>query len=438
MEEASRKHRKIASNIRELVVYPFGKWCEQHATRVQHSQDQLMTRVKVHDKQADSVKRLKSQYYNKCRLVGDLEEEEKLAFKEPAPADTGEKVVTPVVKVHEPDSDEDEPVEIGEKFYTPDQVKQILSHMLEHIPRGERKVPILGTYQNVSSGAQIVEYLQKFMSATPMAQAEKVGQDLVREGYLRLVGNVGNVFANSSQMFYQWKPKVFQTTGLPEKKSTNTLMRSGTVMGAMGALSLDSIDSPMLDTVNDYVKAWNPYNKDPNEPAAVRLRREEREADEKYKASIKKLDLLRCELEEAIIEHLKFMERCELDRLKAIKAVLLDFSGSLSNVIPSLQSTVDKMMLFQESIQPLGDLRYLLENYRTGSFVPRVQIYDNYSKNVGGKSLLYTLNRIQANFVQIKYLALTWKLVRRLTRRGYPSLLAPFCSTLIGVSLSCQ
>jgi len=115
------------------------------------------------------------------------------------------------------------------------------------------------------------------------------------------------------------------------------------------------------------------------------LRREQREADERYKAAVKKLDLLRCSLEELIIHHLQFMEKCELDRLKAIKAVILDFSGAISNVIPSLQSTVDKMMLFQETIQPLGDLRYLLENYRTGSFVPKVQIYDNYSKNVGGE-----------------------------------------------------
>jgi hypothetical protein len=36
------------------------------------------------------------------------------------------------------------------------------------------------------------------------------------------------------------------------------------------------------------------------------------------------------------------------------------------------------MMLFQETIQPHGDLRYLLENYRTGSFVPKVVVYENY------------------------------------------------------------
>lgn len=86
-----------------------------------------------------------------------------------------------------------------------------------------------------------------------------------------------------------------------------------------------------------------------------------------------------------MIDHLKFMERCELDRLKAIKSVILDFSGAISNVIPRLQSTVDNMMLFQETVQPLGDLRYLLENYRTGPFMPKVQVYENYYNSVDGK-----------------------------------------------------
>jgi len=79
---------------------------------------------------------------------------------------------------------------------------------------------------------------------------------------------------------------------------------------------------------------------------------------------------------------LKYLERCELDRLKAIKTIILDFSGTISNVIPSLQSTVDKMMLYQETVQPAGDLRYLLENYRTGGFVPRVTVYENYYNSV--------------------------------------------------------
>ncbi|KAK5007385.1 hypothetical protein LTR28_005353, partial [Elasticomyces elasticus] len=53
MIEAAKNHRKIASNIRELVVNPFGRWCEAHAARIQNSQDDLQARIRIHDKQAD-------------------------------------------------------------------------------------------------------------------------------------------------------------------------------------------------------------------------------------------------------------------------------------------------------------------------------------------------------------------------------------------------
>jgi hypothetical protein len=172
-------------------------------------------------------------------------------------------------------------------------------------------------------------------------------------------------------MSYQWRPKAFNITGIPEKKVP--LNRTFSV-----ASNSEFADSPVVGTVGEYLSGWNLVNQHPNETPAQRLRREAAEADERYKAGIRKLDQLRCQLEEAMVEHLKFMERCELDRLKAIKAVILDFSGAISNVIPSLQSTVDNMMLYQETVQPLGDLRYLLESYRTGGFAPKVQVYENY------------------------------------------------------------
>ncbi|EOA80813.1 Rho-GTPase-activating protein 8 [Exserohilum turcicum] len=380
MEAAAANHKKIASNIRELVVNPFGRWCEAHAARVQNSQDDLQARIKLHDRQADAVRKYRSQYYNKCRLVEDLEEEDKLAFQDPqSEAAQSPKVKVPTIKMSEPDEDEEEPIDLGDETYQPDQLKKILTHMLDNIKLGEVKVPILGTYQNCSTGADITEYIQKHMNATTVSYAERIGQDLVTHGFLRLVGNVGNTFANSSRMNYQWKTKAFQVTGLPEKKQP--MARSSTTMSNSSADSI-AVDSP-VGTVQEYLQGWNPLNNQyPNETPAERLRREAREADERYKASVKKLDSLRCNLEEAMVDHLKFMERCELDRLKAIKAVILDFSGAVSNVIPSLQSTVDKMMLFQETVQPLGDLRYMLENYRTGPFVPRVTTYENYYNSV--------------------------------------------------------
>lgn len=400
MGEASKSHQKIASNIRELVVTPFSRWCDQHAARVQNSQDDLQNRVKAHDKQAEVVRSCRSQYYNKCRRVEDLDEEEKLAFQDPQSELKSPKSATaPTVKVSEPDAEEeDEPIDLGDETYSPERLKKVLAHALENIKLGETKVPILGTYQNVSTGADITEYIQKHLNGTSVSYAERIGQDLVSNGFLRLVGNVGSTFANSSRMHYQWRPKAFKMANVPDQKQplgrTSTMSSAGSIY-----------ENP--SAVGEYLQGWNPLvNQHPNETPAERLRREARESDEKYKAAVKKLDSLRCNLEEAMIDHMKFMERCELDRLKAVKSVILDMSGCLSNVIPSLQSTVDKMMLFQETIQPQADLRYLLENYRTGSFVPRVQIYENYYNQIGGKqhgfsfAIMVTNQDIQTRYLE--------------------------------------
>ena len=384
MQAAAENHKKIASNITELVVIPFSRWCEAHEGRVQNSQDDLQSRMKAHDKQAEYVRKLRSAYFNKCRQLEDMEEEDKLAFQDPEKTEsTSPKIPqTPSIKVQDAqEEEEEEPIEIGDETFQPDEVKKILDHMLSNIKLGETKVPILGTYQNVSTGSDITEYIQKHMGASSVSYAERVGQDLITAGFLRLIGSVGSTFANSSRMNYQWRPKVFKLTGIPEKRKP--LDRVTSMASTTG-----SIDSPIVGSMGEILSTtlnsqWNPLNNQhPNETPGQRLKREANEADERYKASVRRLDELRCILEEKMVDHFKFMERCELDRLRAIKAVILDFSGAISNAIPSLQSTVDNMMLYQETVQPAGDLRYLLENYRTGSFVPRVQVYDNYYNRV--------------------------------------------------------
>lgn len=408
MVDGARNHKKIAQNIRDLVVSPFSRWCEAHETRIQDSQDELQTRIKAHDRQAELVKKLRSNYFNKCRLVEDLEEENKFAFQDPQDSP---KPNIPEIKVSENKesgnkdkenevSDEDDVFEIGDETFDTEEMKKRLAHMLNNIKLQDTKVPILGTYMNTSSGADIVEYFQKYMDTSSVSYAERIGQDLVVNGFLRLIGNVGNTFANSSKLFYQWRPRAFQLSGVPEKKPTVGRTFSLASNGS------DAVDSPVVGTLNEYLAGWNPLNNPyPNETPADRLRREQREADDKYKAGVQKLDELRCELEEAISVHLKFLERCELDRLKAIKTVILDFSGSIGNVLPVIQSAVDKMMLYQETIQPQGDLRYLLENYRTGRFAPRVVIYENYYNKVDEQTFGVDLEaRARADKKRVPYI----------------------------------
>ncbi|KAG0161341.1 hypothetical protein PDIDSM_8875 [Penicillium digitatum] len=392
MVEASKNHQKIANNIRELVVSPFRRWGEQHDMRVQYSHDLLQSRIKEHTKQAELVRKLRSTYFNKCRVVEDLEEENKLAFQDP---ESSPKIkAPPKIILPTEEKPEEDPIELGERIYPPDHLKKLLSHMLDNIKLGEAKVPIIGTYLNVSTGADIAQYIQTYMEADNLAQVEIIGQDMVDNGILRLVGNMGSVFANSSKMNYQWRPKVFQLTGIPEKKKA--LMR---VTSAASSEDGNNSDSPIA-SVSEILSGWNPLNNPhPNETPSEKLRREASEADERYKVAVRKLDQIRCRLEEEVIGQLKYMEQCELDRLKAIKAVVLDFSGAISNVIPNLQSTVDNMMLYQETIQPLGDLRYMLENYRTGGFVPKIQAYENYYGSVEGTAVVNAQRQTRCYFL---------------------------------------
>src|SRR5690606_20185303 len=140
----------------------------------------------------------------------------------------------------------------------------------EKVPLGEHKVAILGTYQNVSTGDQIVQIIQEQMGATTVSLAERIGQDLVNNNFLRLVGNVGNTFANSSKMHYQWKDKAFEWSGVPKK--TTQVKRVPTI-----SLRGDG-DSPAIAAIGDIVGSWmsNPH---PNETPGERLRREAQEAD---------------------------------------------------------------------------------------------------------------------------------------------------------------
>lgn len=294
---------------------PFSRWCGAHEDRVNASHEDLQGRIKTYDKQHDQVKKLRSHYFNKCRLVEDLEEETKFISQvQPDSVPNSASLQTPQIKLPENEEEDEDPLEIGDEYMQPGEVKTLLVKMLDTIPLSEVKVAILGTYQNTATGDQIVDYFQKHLGATSVSYAERIGQDLVTHGFLRLVGAVGSSFANSSKMNYQFRPKAFQWAGIPQK-----LMRKPTDRVNSGLNGeADTPQSPAMSYVGDYL--GNLLNQNPNETPADRLRREAHEADERYKAGVKKLDLMRCALEEAIMDHLKFMERCELDRLKAIKA----------------------------------------------------------------------------------------------------------------------
>lgn len=390
-KQAGKAHRKVSENIRALVLDPFSTWCEDHADRVNHSHDELLVLIKAHDKQHEVVKKLRSHYFNKCRLVDDMEEETKFIAVPPvdSPSSASPAALTPVIKLvsdkdrdAEINDDDYEPLEIGDDFMQPTHIKQKLADMLEEIPLGEVKVAILGTYQNVATGDVLVQWIVKNWGASSVSYAERIGQDLVLNGFLRLVGAVGNTFSNNIKMHYQFRPKAFQWAGVSPKPSNSLLRRQTTIQinGDGPDSPAGAANSPTIGIIGGLFS-----NQHPGETSNDRIRREAKEADARYKTAVRQMDLLRCQLEEAVMEHLRFMEKCETDRVKAIKSVILDFSGAVSNIVPSLQKAMDQIEMLQESVLPATDLRYLIENYRTGSYVPKVITYESYYNSPDGE-----------------------------------------------------
>lgn len=136
-----------------MVIRPFGRWSADHLARVNNSQDELTSLIKSYDRQVTECRKLRQTYYNKCRLVEDLEEETNLAFPTTATATAEEKgkgkeVEKPEEEVPKSpptrrstiDEGDEWPVEIGDQFYGKDQLSEMLSTMIKEIPRKEVKV----------------------------------------------------------------------------------------------------------------------------------------------------------------------------------------------------------------------------------------------------------------------------------------------------------
>jgi hypothetical protein len=137
-----------------MVIRPFGRWSADHLNRVNHSHDELQAQVKSYDRKVAECKKLRQTYYNKYRLLEDLEEETNLAF--PVPGKTGpsaeekgkgkevekdeESPQSPPTRRSPTDEGDEWPLEIGDSFYSKERLSDLLATMIKEIAQKEVKV----------------------------------------------------------------------------------------------------------------------------------------------------------------------------------------------------------------------------------------------------------------------------------------------------------
>ncbi|CCH41808.1 putative Rho-GTPase-activating protein 9 [Wickerhamomyces ciferrii] len=381
MGAEGESHEQIAFNIQRMVLDPFSKWSEEHKQRIDYSEKILKNTLKVYNNKLKTVEKVQKKYFNKCRtlesLKANLTEEEISKELNSLDINDSNDQKTNLDTAEESTNDEYEPVVIlGGIEYGKIGLKELFRSILTEVPQHSFKVAILGVYENVSTGSSIVSYLQQTLGITNIDKCEKFGKDLITNGFLRHVNGVGSNFVNSGNFQYQWKNTAFQIAELPLHSNKNSRNGDGSSTNTSTLDDDDDLSSNNVNVSNYFDELKNAISYE--EPSLKKVDKDVKILDSTYKKEVLKLDKIRCELEELIVDHLSFMEKCELDRLRALKKVLLDFSASISNKLSNIKATIDKILIYEETINPNGDLMFLLQNYRTGSFVPNVILYDNY------------------------------------------------------------
>ncbi|CAA7267405.1 unnamed protein product [Cyclocybe aegerita] len=239
-------------------------------------------------------------------------------------------------------------------------VSQLLSRAAAELPLRPVRFPLLGEYQDAFTGDEFATWLKDNVPAFEgsLDLAEDAARDLTeKENLLRRLGELGNLFEDSDEAFYQFRPKAFELGTEAPKGQENLLKKTGNFVSLVSKALNNSGNS--------------------SEPAHIRARQEADEADRTYRVAVRRLDRHRLGLEERIEDTLKVLQHWESERLRAVKTVLLQYQGTLANLPKSLEPSIERSATLVASYQPESDLTALIERYRTGPFRPDPQVYES-------------------------------------------------------------
>ena len=266
-----------------------------------------------------------------------------------------------------------EPILLAGLSLPPTAVSELLSRASSELNLRPIRIPIIGEYNNCFTGEEFVHWLNKDVQGFggELERAEQAARELTeREGLLRRIGDLGNAFEPVDDAFYQFRPKAF-ALGKPSNKDEPPL--SPTTLAPVAGNFIKRSNG-FLNVVSKALAA-NPSSS--TEPPHVRARLEADDADREYRVGVRKLDRQRLGLEERIEDALRSLQRWETERLHAVKTVLLQFHGTLSNLPRALEAPLERSASHIAAYLPDSDLSALIERYRTGPFRPHPHVYES-------------------------------------------------------------
>ncbi|KAE8266107.1 hypothetical protein A4X09_0g6241 [Tilletia walkeri] len=376
-------HAKVANNLQRLVLQPFRKWSSEHRDRVTSSWNHVDASIQRFERQHVETEKLRATYENKCRIADEAEDDARFAPSFTPTPDLGTSTFSAAPTIVEPQprvADSSSPAG-GDSAPRTDKNGRPLPLDKDRIQRRETlrqqfgfraKSPSLhpddddvghpANSTRAETGAG--EFAGVIVpTATPDASSTKS----VSSGGRRSLGSQRPSAADQSSDMDD-VPLGQLTPGSSSLKRSATL--SSYLSSAVGRISGESASS-IAASVKGLVGGLA-------EPRHIRARRDAESAERAYADAVISLDRTRCVVEEILLEHFVLLQRFETDRLKAVKAVLMSYHASFTQLVPTLAASIERIGLIQDTIVPEADLQRLIMEGRTGPYKPVAQVFHPY------------------------------------------------------------
>ncbi|KAG0219709.1 hypothetical protein BGX31_011236 [Mortierella sp. GBA43] len=354
-------HVALANNLRDLVLQPLVKFTTHARESTQQSREDIEARLKLFDKHLLELDKAHATYVSKCNAADQAELEASKLAQEEGKANGGGEI-----------TDADRRHEFASQRFTIQELNKFLNRMRREIPSQDVKVPIMGVYNHCCTGSLIAHWIQQNTKARTIEEAEHIGQSLADEGFLRLIGQRGNKFVAIPTNFYQWRDQMFELLDDDDKEEELSQVK--------------------------------------------KMKQEAEKADAVYMAAVKKADMTRMQLEVGLFSHMELLQRFEYDRINSFKNAFLNFAAIFSNIISITQSVADHLLIFQEALRPSNDVQYIIEQYRTGAFVPMPTLYNNFYHGTGLDQVFGVNIDKHCNFTRKKVPQLVMKCLTRIKK----------------------
>ncbi|KAI9593695.1 hypothetical protein BDF19DRAFT_157759 [Syncephalis fuscata] len=315
-EQLGHCHRQLADNITVMVLQPLMRFAEDHQRRVRVGMEELNGSVRDFEKQIDVLDRAHDDYLNKCE-VADHAESVVMAEKS---------------RLHDVDYMIENPrtafVRLGPlSFSTERDLDAFLGRLQQNIPMEDVRYSLFGVYRHSVNGELLAQWLLQSCRdhLKTLRAAEEVGQAMIDNGYLKVVG-MGGTFQARPNYYYQWR--------------------------RLAA--------------------------DPDEEEHRKLRAVADEADDVYHQAVSRVEQSRMLVEQRLMSYYNAMNHAERERIEEVRSAFTNLAVALSNVMTVTQAVCDRMVVYLEAMRTDFDMQYFVQQYRTGPYAPRPMVYESY------------------------------------------------------------